>query len=159
MGINWDIFRYMVSDVLVDVFLYIYILYVCIIHVTSHMLDLVISHLHVSGFDRNVFQRTSPICMVIQMAERRKPKMLPLQARHYVPGQKRTCSLSVNFQPIKHVRLCLNKFPNLTYIISRTKVLAKAARIVSEVLTQEIHQFTRAAFRGKQIKGVQVDNN
>ena len=66
----------MVSDVLVDVFLFIYI-YKCIIHVTSHMLDLVISHLHVAGFDRNVFQRTSPICMVIQMAERRKPKMLP----------------------------------------------------------------------------------
>lgn len=125
-------------------------------HFSRHVRFGHLKHLHVSGFDRNVLQRTSPICMVIQMAERRKPKMLPLQARHYVPGQKRTCSLSVNFQPIKHVRhvrLCLNKFPNLTYIISRTKVLAKAARIVSEVLTQEIHQFTRAAFRGKQISG------
>ena len=111
------------------------------------MLDLVISHLDQTNLHGDSNGRT------------KKTQNAALQARHYVPGQKRTCSLSVDFQPIKQVRLCLNKFPNLTYIISRTKVLAKAARIVSEVLTQEIHQFTRAAFRGKQIKGVQVDNN
>ena len=83
MGINWDIFRYMVSDVLVDVFLYIICIYIYIcfyIYIYIHMYYTChfshvrfghLKHLHVS---------TSPICMVIQMAERRKPKMLPLQA-------------------------------------------------------------------------------
>ena len=34
MGINWDIFRYMVSDVLVDVFLYIYIYYMYVLYMS-----------------------------------------------------------------------------------------------------------------------------